>query len=274
MKQTFKQFLTEAESVEQFAKFLKNLFLKRVFNRENYDSENPPVGIHYKNGQKSFEDWQNNLFNDFVDIREHDEDDPFVSVKFNGASWIHKDILEHLIGRKIEEPDNWHQNDFAFEKELDKLVKSTGWEFSGKNNRWYTFSKSGVGKTVSSIPKTLYHFSAYWNKDRILKKGLIPKSVKDRDNFRYSERIFLLKDYKLDSIKELAFYVHNYDNDHDIPEDIPIVVFAIDTSKLRPGTKFYEDSGHPGAIWTKTHIPAEAIKVKYEDEIPKDEIGY
>jgi RNA:NAD 2'-phosphotransferase (TPT1/KptA family) len=122
------------------------------------------------------------------------------------------------------------------------------------------------------VPATIYHVSSLQNKDRILKKGLIPsKGSRYNKDFMYPPRVHVFLDRDFDALKALAIRIFNYGRStknvyragHD---DFPVVIFGIETDKLRPGTKFYEDASVENGAWTYTHIPPEALYVAYEDE--------
>jgi len=121
----------------------------------------------------------------------------------------------------------------------------------------------------------LYHFSELKNKDKILRKGIIPrKSI--RNGFTYPHRVFCFPYFNLDVIRRMKTAIDNYgkklsiDNygkksPHAVKESVKsLVVFKIDTSKTN--AKFYIDTGSSG-VWTETLIPPKCLTIEHEDPI-------
>lgn len=163
-------------------------------------------------------------------------------------------------------------------KLYSKLLKPLGWFVS--SGGWPTASFAPMKqKTIDAVPRYLYHFSWLQNKDKILRKGLIPASSNDKrgypkygDEFRYPERVHVFSTYDLGNIRELALMIQEHDKGIAWPEPgtqlAPIIVFKIDTHKLKPGTKFYPDHLVKDGLWTYTHIPPQALSISYEDKEP------
>lgn len=155
---------------------------------------------------------------------------------------------------------------------FDKLIYKVGWYVSAITYsalRVYLKLRPLYGEIVS-VKRYLYHFTTVWNKDSILRKGLIPRQGK-RSYYGYPPRVFLLTKYSKSDLGELRLAVASYgasaeDYYYGNVDIEPIVVFKVDTTKLRKGTKFFKDPDHLTSVWTSTHIPSTALSVVYEEK--------
>lgn len=107
----------------------------------------------------------------------------------------------------------------------------------------------------------LYHWSPSYNKESILKHGLIPKSENRR--FDYPERVHVLKGsipyQMLISIgQELS------DANSDERNNGDYILFSVNTAKIPRGTEVYYDPRFEWGLYLKTSIPADALKVVLE----------
>lgn len=163
---------------------------------------------------------------------------------------------------------------------LAQVIKPLGWFVRRIDfNRYlstYTLYLGPLQYKQLEIKRYLYHFSMIDNKERILRKGLIPKKGSYGTDFMYPARVHLLTKLDMDYIQQLAFTIFTHgtfsgpeDEYYSKKEIPPIVIFKIDTTKLRPNTKFYRDPLVKDGAWTYTHIPPQALSVKYEDTIPE-----
>jgi hypothetical protein len=102
------------------------------------------------------------------------------------------------------------------------------------------------GELLDPVPRYLYHFSGSENRDKILGRGLLPKKGSYWHYNQYPPSVFLTLKPSKDAFG---------------------TTFIIDTTKLRPGTKFYLDPGWSSrygketGVFTYTHIPPEAISI-------------
>jgi len=192
------------------------------------------------------------------------------------------DSLMSGVTRKLFNLEIWEWRDAdtraeALEKWLNKMFNQHGW-FVASRQSTYVLEALRYQQKVTP-PSKLYHFSPFYNKDRILRKGLIPKGTNDsrHKDFKYPPRVFLLKIMDMEVIRTLAYYIYNHDvgNEQfyagDAEMHMPLVIFEINVSSCRPGTKFFQDSAEEHAVWTYTHIPPQALKLFHEDELPDEE---
>lgn len=248
---------TEIESL------IKRLAYKHVYTRDRYelDVDNKAV--------MDYDEWQLARFERDFDVNVKDTDPKRVSVDLKGlieiAIKLNKTRSNYSKQEQISDVKDW----------VASLVKPLGW-FIFRVARTYLVLDP-VAQEPIAVPKKLYHFSAVWNKDSILKKGLIPSGGNKYDeDFMYPSRVHVLLAKNIGDIHELAMHIFNHgrsaeDVYHTGMHGVPIVVFEIDVSKLNKGTKFYEDISVKDGAWTYTHIPPQALRVIYEDEYEKDD---
>ena len=98
------------------------------------------------------------------------------------------------------------------------------------------------------VSGNVYHLGPRSMEERILRKGLIPRSDGAKRFGRiYPPRVFVFLSLQA---AENQFFISG-----------DLTLFEIDTSKLRRGTKFFEDTWVTEAAYTYTHIPATALNV-------------
>ena len=139
-------------------------------------------------------------------------------------------------------------------EEFDRLVKLVRMRIT--NYGWFPSRSVDYSKSRYSIvlspnygdliipPKFIYHSTKSSNIEKIMKRGIIPQSKEATEyHWSYPPRIFF-------SLNPPDVYVYKGSS-----------ALKVDTSKLRQGTKFYQDPTHDyeNSIWTATHIPKEAI---------------
>ena len=119
--------------------------------------------------------------------------------------------------------------------------------------------------TVKQIPPKLYHISHLHLKEKILKKGLIPKSGKIIEN--HPDRVYVFDN--IPDAKEFALI--KYETTRDIKHRV-YVLFEIDTSNLDlnlhidPLATYRENM-----FYTHDNISPTALNVIYEGEVEYDE---
>lgn len=215
----------------------------------------------------SFEEWREHKFqHDFgLDVKSTDP---------QRVSGITEELIELGIAageiNKLEDKENQRNE---MKKWLTPILHKLGW-FLFRVGR-YTFIDP-IKQDVIAVPSKLYHFSLVWNKDSILRKGLLPKRGNYEDDFMYPPRVHVLTKRNEGPMRELAMHVLNHGRDiedvyHNGLAHPPLAIFEIDTSKLNKGTKFYEDVSVDNGAWTYTHIPPTALKLIKEDEFHEDE---
>jgi len=143
-----------------------------------------------------------------------------------------------------------------------------------ERDKYLTFLiEPNYGELVESIPKYVYHTSNYYNRDKILKKGFIPQQQGKKS--KHLPRVYVALTEKAGTDFMSYMSLHGIDpiDAYEHGDYNPQILFRIDTSKLRPGTKFYYDVEVPNktAAWTYTHIPPEAITVIDDRSPPPEE---
>lgn len=174
--------------------------------------------------------------------------------------------------------DKWNDEDSEskrrkFVQKLEALIKPLGWFVRSlhKSPRGVVVNLSPVEYKTEVVPPFIYHFSASHNKERILRKGILPRKGHYKQDFMYPPRVHALKVYNLPEIQQLAdaVFTHGASSEDYYSGNVdvfPIVVFRIDTAKLRKGTVFYRDPFVKDGLWTYTHIPSSALTIQYEDK--------
>lgn len=106
------------------------------------------------------------------------------------------------------------------------------------------------------IPNTLYHILPSRLVDKVMKKGLVPKSGSMFTN--HPERVFLFMENPSDMLDSITA---SFNNGKGIDEEY--TVLKIDYGKIRQGNKFYIDpnSNYINACFTLEPIPPFAIEV-------------
>lgn len=187
---------------------------------------------------------------------------------------LEEDVLSAIIYNPLD----------SYDVELNKIIKDLGYYVLSINEvqrpiEEYIFILGPIyGELLLDIPKKLYHITSVNNIDRILKKGLIPYKG-NRQDYLYPPSVFLITKYNLPKILELWLEIQTHGVDIEdkyhgrFSYEYP-VVFEINSDKLRRGTKFYIDPSHPQTgVYTFTHIPADALKIKYQEKKYDEESG-
>jgi O-acetyl-ADP-ribose deacetylase (regulator of RNase III) len=210
---------------------------------------------------KSFDEWKD-LFMEEIEILTSPDQVMFtIHNKLNPFSEELKAHLETYMPRR-----GW------FLKTNDESLHLTKMTFE---------TRRGVRVPEVEVPKYLWHTTKIENAKAILKKGLLPKSLSnDLDNGdpafenrvlvrHYPDRIYLAdSEAAVEKIRDMLWQYHvRGDNDiesihHGNFDASPFVVFRIDTSKLRKGTKFYKDPDFAPGVYTYTPIPPSALDLR------------
>ena len=158
--------------------------------------------------------------------------------------------------------------------ELAAVVKFIGEWLSRRG--WYIFS-SGLGDmgerlSVSALPKNnpfvtpgdfMYHLTDASSVESIKKIGLVPRGSSDRG---YPARVYLFTN--LDALNRQveenreAWAQEGFSWNPTLTKTPDAAVVVLDPSAFRKGTKFEIDPeylGDEGYVYTKSHIPPEAI---------------
>jgi hypothetical protein len=151
-----------------------------------------------------------------------------------------------------------------FRKMLPELAARYGWQILSRDEDTIILQPQTPVEQIQVGPE-LFHATPKNNVSNILKRGLIPKfprSVGDAALRSYEPRIYLSRD--LEAHEDM---LDNFSANNDEQE---YALLSIDTSLLKPGTKFYLDSESTDSVWTRTPIPAKAISVVELDENLED----
>lgn len=107
------------------------------------------------------------------------------------------------------------------------------------------------------IPNELYHVTPKRLVEKILKKGIVPKSGNMFTN--HPERVYLFMQDPSDMVDEIA---HTFNLGKDIDEEY--VVIEVEYDKIRNGNRFYIDpnSNYINACFTLEPIPPFALRIK------------
>lgn len=247
-------------------KRVKSWVWKNAFTQKNKD-----VDVDYS--FLTLEEWRDHMWT-YVHFKATNKRCAFTLPSF-------RRVIEDAIG--VDYNDERDDRIHKVTKWMEKLVEPLGWYVGGWSGNTTIFVDPLQQPQVTGLTK-IYHFSPWFNKDSILRKGLIPQGTDSKygqpkygDDYKYPPRTHLLTKYDLDVMRELAYHIFNHGDDIEkmyrggAGMNMPLVVFEIDVSKCRPGTKFYEDVSVKKGVFTYTHIPAQALKVKYEDAAPEDD---
>lgn len=141
-----------------------------------------------------------------------------------------------------------------------------GWYIMFSNTQNY-----GQVLTISALPKhneivstddVLYHMTDLINVDKIKKQGLVPRGSIERG---FPPRIYLFtnrKDLEEQLLNNKEAWEDSSSWHPKLTKTPDVVVIEIDKNALRKGTKFEIDPefyGSKGHIYTRSHIPPEAI---------------
>lgn len=196
---------------------------------------------------------------------------PVPEIDLEVPRWEVHDYLK--LGRYVDEDEKPLSK---LTHSLNELMKGLGWYVrkAFRNSQHYILYLSPVEYAPQAVPKYLYHFSSLPNKERILRKGLLPKIGRYDRDFMYPPRVHCLTELDLTYLRALAFNIFNHGDMPSIETiyhggaaayEMPLVIFRVDTAKLRKGTKFYKDPSVKNGVWTYTHVPPEALAVEHED---------
>lgn len=160
---------------------------------------------------------------------------------------------------------------------IREFAAKRGWILAGYRNS-LSFSPQHFGFDFSLFPDRqdpmkempfyLYHVTDTKNVESIRREGLKPRQMMSK-NRNYPGRVYLFSDTSLmrdmiqmsiDAHDAIARIGSSFYKPLTKTPDISII--KVNTNKLRRGTKFFIDpefDGNPGAVYTYTHIPPEAI---------------
>jgi hypothetical protein len=230
-------------------------------------------------------------------LRDDDKLEKFVSDDISNASYIaqlHRSSGYVVIEFYISQFLNSGPIRTMTEKRADDIIRKTsknyGWSVLSANHRApparklrYNLEKN-YGNRISETGEVLYHVTRSHDVKKILRQGLIPhqashETEEDKQNDidsgeqlqqgrQYSPRVYVTPSLEL--ADELSFSFQDDGPDANASDYEDYTFLRIDTSKLLPGTKFYEDSEFATSrykgqsFWTYSRIPAAALSVDIE----------
>lgn len=256
--------LEQAEkTIRNYFKDLKNDFLRDVISQ--ISANTPYLKRDILNNKKLLKEFEEEIF---IEIQK-DESSKVLVIK----------IVEKYLTKKLNFDDSYGpiRKDLEYfwqkyKEKLSKFVNSFGYYISKINTNWarkIVFTCQPNYGNIVNVPNKIYHFSSIYNKEKILKKGIIPKAS-NRLLYLYKEKSFFLTKFNLADVAALHIAISSYNSS---PEDMyygnvdvpDIVVFEIDTTKLK-GIKFFEDYDAVNSVWTYSHIKPQYLKIVYEDK--------
>lgn len=238
----------EDKEFEMIEKKILPILKKEFLSKEAYEREN---------SKKSFQEWKQlnekiiRLHNDLSSIK--------IIIDFNQVRLFGIKKLKGLISSLL--PEHY-------------LISRMGQHIAMGPTGYYSVQIEPIKGAIETHHLFLYHFSDLKNKDKILRKGIVPKKS-TRSLFTYPKRSFYFSYFNLDKIRVMKTSIENYGktSKNSIKYLIkksttPLVVFKIDTSKTN--AKFYEDVGSSG-VWTDTLLLPECLTIQHEDPINYDD---
>ena len=216
------------------------------------------------------------------------------SAKERAANDFLNDTLSGILDRKsfvIANVNIHPHKDENILKKIDQMIRNIipryGWQLlmatkRGDTSAAYVIDKNYSERVPSSdIPSRLYHITRIEDVEKILRKGILPKQAShnyaendrkergEESNIQtgrqYQPRVYVSLTTQLANSLVVSFQ-KSYD------EFDPYIMLRIDTSKLMPGTKFYNDTEifderfKDQSMWTYTRIPADAVSVDPQDQ--------
>ncbi len=191
---------------------------------------------------------------------------------------------EHIVHQSVMfDPDN-------FQNDLNTIVNEYGWFVESftmpDQSITVTFRRYNSRVMIRQPPPSLYYFAASWNKNDILKNGLLPTtSVDSSVGRRMADYDVMFKAFNLVHIRSIAKDMYEsavgYSDSDDVSTNIlrligymPIIVFKVNPLKIeanvwsRKAPVFDEDK-ESGILLSYTYLPAVAFEtVMHEDPIP------
>ena len=182
-----------------------------------------------------------------ITVKRPNEKDDIIVVTLSDADNRFKDINAHLlkygwVNYRTDEISNGYK--FYFEKK---------------------FGDRFTVKQLRKMTDKIYHATRAKLRKKIMNQGLIPKESKTY-GLNNEPRIYFRVDVPS---KDMAEDLGRMKGD-----DSPAIVVEIDLSKLKQSQSFFFDGRWPNSIFTFEPIPAAALRVMDEEELPKIKLNY
>ena len=191
---------------------------------------------------------------------------------------------EHIVHQSVMfDPDN-------FQNDLNAIVTEFGWFVESftmpDQSITVTFRRFNSGVMIRQLPAALYYFAASWNKNDILKNGLLPTtSVDSAAGRRVADYDVMFKAFNLVHIRSIAKDMYEsavgYSDSDDVSTNIlrligymPIIVFKVNSQKIAANvwskkTPVFDEDKESGILLSYTYLPPAAFEtVMHEDPIP------
>jgi hypothetical protein len=175
--------------------------------------------------------------------------------------------LEIMFSYESRASHDYHQSQIIISN-LNELKKQT-MQFAAKNGWFCRFTSldniilsPNYGELVTSIPDKMYHVTLFSNLEKILSEGIKPTTGIRGDTVSFLPRVHLFTSYPEDKIFGVIWKTRRKEKKTLEGKDPRYTaILEIDTSKLRPKTKFYKDElpDMSNSVWTYSHIPPEAV---------------
>ena len=191
---------------------------------------------------------------------------------------------EHIVHQSVMfDPDN-------FQNDLNTIVNDYGWFVEGftmpDQSITVTFRRYNSRIMIRQPPLSLYYFAASWNKNDILKNGLLPTtSVDSVAGRRMADYDVMFKAFNLVHIRSIAKDMYDSavgeSDSGDVSTNIlrligymPIIVFKINTQKIAANVwskkpPIFDEDRESGILLSYTYLPPTAFEtVMHEDPVP------
>jgi len=191
---------------------------------------------------------------------------------------------EHIVHQSVMfDPDN-------FQNDLNTIVTEFGWFVESftmpDQSITVTFRRFNSRVMIRQLPTALYYFAASWNKNDILKNGLLPTtSVDSAAGRRVADYDVMFKAFNLVHIRSIAKDMYEsavgYSDSDDVSTNIlrligymPIIVFKVNSQKISANVwsrkaPIFDEDKESGILLSYTYLPPAAFEtVMHEDPIP------
>ena len=181
------------------------------------------------------------------------------------------------------DPDN-------FMNSLNTIVNEYGWFVESftmpDQSVTVIFHRYNGDVMLRQQPHSLYYFAPAWNKDDLIKNGLLPNASVDAPaGRRVAEYDVLFKSYNLVYIRSIAKAMYessvSYSDSDDVSTNIlrllghlPIIVFKLNPLKIADHVwsrkaPIYDEDKESGILISYTYLPPDAFEaVMHDDPIP------
>lgn len=191
-------------------------------------------------------------------VTEDKYDDLQLFIYHKDYSEISKDVLEKIISEFNRIGYFYSFTDYKYIEDIENIetIRTKTYNFS-------PYTQNEIIKKQDLFDDYVYHMCPSYVLNKILKKGLMPKSK--NPEFSYSERVYVYCSHR--PYNELQ-YLKTYRSKHNTSKlnNGEYYLLTIDVNKIPNNIQFFIDFDSKFAVYTNDCIPANAI-VKYEKMI-------